>query len=485
MPKPSTIYAALAILAGGSGTLPAQHAHQFELGAFGSFTNYDRAFLLDNQVGFGGRFGFLFGEHVGIEVDAGRQSTTSSSGAEAELTHGGASLVLNFPVGDRQLFYLLGGYSRLDFGPAAPFRFTDNSVHGGLGHRVFLGPRTALRIEVRGIYAPKTQSGFGPEWAGHIVGSLGLSVFAGGGPPPDTDQDGVVDKGDACPATPTGAVVDPRGCPGDSDGDQVFNGIDACPNTPAGAAVDRTGCPTDGDKDGVYDGLDQCPATVEGVRVDSRGCPTDTDGDGVPDGPDECPGTPAGAGVDARGCPTDSDGDRVYDGIDKCPNTPAGVQVDSVGCPVAKDSDADGVDDTKDRCPGTAARTQVDAVGCPILFTDERTPVVLRDVTFETGRSTLRPASFAALDLVATSLVANPDIRIEVAGHTDDVGADATNLRLSQARADAVRAYLARKGVAPSRMVARGYGETMPVAENTTAEGRAQNRRVELRQILP
>ncbi|MGH7699593.1 MAG: OmpA family protein, partial [Gemmatimonadales bacterium] len=200
--------------------------------------------------------------------------------------------------------------------------------------------------------------------------------------------------------------------------------------------------------------------------------------------PDACPGTPAGAGVDARGCPTDADGDRVFDGIDKCPNTPAGTEVDSVGCPVARDSDGDGVDDEKDRCPGTAADTRVDAMGCPILFDENRTPVVLRGVTFETGRSTLRAESFGVLDQVAASLVANPDVRIEVAGHTDDRGSDELNLRLSQARADAVRAYLAQHGVAPDRMVARGYGESQPIANNASAEGRAQNRRVELR-LLP
>ena len=471
-----------AVLILGAATLPAQRAHQFEIGAFGSYVRYDRAYELDRQIGVGGRFGYFFGRVVGIEVDLGRQGGTHSSGADADLLHGSASLVLNFG-GERNIFYLLGGYSRLDFEPQAPFRFTDNGVHGALGDRIFLSRRTALRLEVRGVYAPSTAAPFAGDWAGHIVGSVGLSVFAGGGPPADLDRDGVRDRNDSCPATPTGAVVDPRGCPSDSDGDQVANGIDACPNTPAGAAVDRTGCPLDSDRDGVYDGPDQCPSTAAGARVDPQGCPLDADGDAVPDGPDECPATPNGAAVDARGCPLDADGDRVYDGLDRCPNTATGLEVDAVGCPIARDADADGVDDTKDKCPGTAAGTRVDAAGCPILFTEERTPVVLRDVTFETGRSVLRPASFAALDQVAASLVANPTIRIEIAGHTDAVGAEAYNLRLSQSRADAVRAYLAEKGVDASRMTARGYGETQPVASNASPEGRAQNRRVELRQV--
>jgi outer membrane protein OmpA-like peptidoglycan-associated protein len=340
-----------------------------------------------------------------------------------------------------------------------------------------------LRVELRAIYMPNTNAGFIGPWAGHIIGSVGLSFFAGGGQPRDTDRDGIVDRQDSCPATPAGAVVDPRGCPADSDGDQVFNGLDACPNTAAKAPVDRTGCPLDGDRDGVQDSNDQCPATPNGARVDARGCPLDTDGDLVIDGVDECPATPGGASVDARGCPRDADADNVFDGIDRCPNTQSGVQVDAVGCPISRDSDSDGIDDPRDRCPDTVSGTRVDAAGCPILFTEERTPVVLRDVTFETGRATLKSESFAVLDQVAVSLVGNPEIRIEIAGHTDNVGLEVSNLELSQARADAVLRYLATKGVEPTRMVAKGYGEWLPVAPNTTAQGRAQNRRVELRQL--
>jgi OOP family OmpA-OmpF porin len=208
----------------------------------------------------------------------------------------------------------------------------------------------------------------------------------------------------------------------------------------------------------------------------------DADADGIPDGPDQCPNTAAGATVDATGCPMDSDHDRVPDGLDKCPNTPLAVEVDTVGCQRAIDSDSDGIDDTRDKCPGTAAAMHVDSAGCPILFTETRKEVVLRGVTFETGRSALKPDSYTILDIVAASLVANPEIRIEIAGHTDNTGAAPTNTRLSQARADAVRTYLATKGVAPERMVARGYGPSDPIAPNTTAAGRAQNRRVELRQ---
>src|SRR6267143_1351200 len=431
-----------------------QHTHQFEIGAFGSYTRYDRAFMLDKQIAGGGRLGYFFSPVIGIEVDAGyQQPTPAAGGANATLQLGSASLVLN--MGNRHnLFYILGGYSRLAFGDRSGYTFTDNGVHGAIGDRMFLGERVALRIEGRAIYAPSTKFASG-NWAGHIVGSLGLSIFTGPSAFRDADLDGIADRKDACPGTPAGAVVDARGCPSDSDGDKVYNGLDACPNTPLGAEVDARGCPKDSDADGVSDGIDECPGTAAGARVDARGCPTDADSDGVSDGIDKCPNTPAGATVDSTGCPIDSDHDGVPDGIDKCPPP------------------------FPDICPCGRRRRRH---RCPILFNEAKTPVVLRGVTFETGRSALKPDSYTILDIVAASLIANPDIKIEISGHTDNTGSAATNTRLSQARADAVRTYLASKGVSPDRMVAKGYGPSQPVAPNATAAGRAQNRRVELRQ---
>src|SRR2546429_23442 len=144
----------------------------------------------------------------------------------------------------RPLFNGRVGFSRLDFEKTAPSRFTDNAIHGALGDRLFLGDRAALRVEVRGIYAPNTGL-TGADWAGHVVGSVGLSVFAGGGPAADSDGDGVPDRRDACPDTPSGATVDARGCPPDSAGDGVLEGLDRCANTPPGAHVDASGCPLD------------------------------------------------------------------------------------------------------------------------------------------------------------------------------------------------------------------------------------------------
>jgi outer membrane protein OmpA-like peptidoglycan-associated protein len=266
----------------------------------------------------------------------------------------------------------------------------------------------------------------------------------------------------------------------------LVNGMDVCPDTPAGATVDANGCPSDTDADRVFDGIDTCPDTPSGAMVDAAGCPVDSDSDKVFDGIDQCPDTPAGTEVDGRGCAIvkDADGDGVGDPSDRCPNTPVGTKVDVSGCPA--DADGDGVENSVDRCPNTARGSRVDAVGCPILFEiveGKARPVILKGVTFQSGRSALTPQSYQVLDEVAASLVANPTVRIEIAGHTDSTGVRARNISLSQARAAAVRAYLATKGVAGDRLVAKGYGPDRPLASNKTPSGRAQNRRVELNMI--
>lgn len=230
--------------------------------------------------------------------------------------------------------------------------------------------------------------------------------------------------------------------------------------------------PLDSDGDGVIDSTDQCPNTPAGEAVNSSGCPLDSDADGVIDSKDQCPGTPAGVKVDARGCPLDSDADGVADYLDKCPGTPAGIKVDAKGCPV--DSDADGVTDDLDQCPGTPAGELVNEVGCPLKFTLQ--------IKFDSNKADIKPDFKADLDKAAAFVQQHDKVPyILLAGHTDSQGAADYNQQLSQRRAEAVRQYLIDNyGIDGKRLVARGYGEQQPIASNDTAEGRYQNRRVEL-----
>jgi len=274
------------------------------------------------------------------------------------------------------------------------------------------------------------------------------------GKPKDSDKDAVADKVDQCPDTPLGAMVDENGCPLDSDNDGIYDGLDNCANTPRGAKVDVNGCPIDLDGDGVFDGLDKCLDTPKGVKVDAKGCPVDTDADGVADYLDKCPNTQIGATIDKNGCPIDLDGDGVFDGLDKCPGTPAGTEVDKLGCPIVSK-----------------------------FIPEPEKPVVLLGVHFELNKSVLAADSKTILNEVATSLIARPDVKVEIGGHSDWIGSDAYNLKLSNARADAVMQYLISKGVKADNLTAKGYGETEPIGDNNTEEGRAKNRRVELKRM--
>jgi len=170
-------------------------------------------------------------------------------------------------------------------------------------------------------------------------------------------------------------------------------------------------------------------------------------------------------------CPADTDGDGVTDDLDQCPNTPAGVAVDENGCP--KDTDGDGVPDYLDKCPGTPKGAKVNSDGCWML----------EGVNFDTDKCDIKSAFAARLDEVAGVLNKNPELNIKICGHTDNVGSAAYNQKLSERRAAAVKAYLAEKGIAAERMTAKGFGLTRPIATNDTDDGRAKNRRVELKPV--
>lgn len=141
------------------------------------------------------------------------------------------------------------------------------------------------------------------------------------------------------------------------------------------------------------------------------------------------------------------------------------------------DTDNDGVPDQNDRCPGTLQGLATDNRGC--AATAEQSSVRLEGVTFELNSARLTANATQILTRVAEAMRGEPNLRAEIAGHTDSSGADAYNLRLSQERAESVLQFLTSQGIERNRLVARGYGETEPVADNGTPAGRERNRRVE------
>lgn len=265
----------------------------------------------------------------------------------------------------------------------------------------------------------------------------------------------------------------------DSDGDGVPDNIDLCPETLPGISVDTVGCPLDTDKDGIPDYLDRCPDTPEGVNVDPLGCPVDSDGDGVVDYLDKCPDTPSEAQVDSMGCPIDSDGDGIADYLDKCSDTPeeAYGKIDAQGCPL--DSDNDGVADYLDKCPDVAGIESNN--GCPEVAEEIKQVFkkALTGIQFETGKSVIKKSSYPVLNDIVKIMKENSTYKLNIAGHTDNVGNPDKNKKLSEDRANSVKTYLKKKGVAEARMEAIGYGDQKPLQDNSTAKGRAKNRRVE------
>lgn len=288
---------------------------------------------------------------------------------------------------------------------------------------------------------------------------------------PDTDGDGIADSEDACVTVP--GLKEFQGCP-DTDGDKIIDSEDACP-TVAGVLVLK-GCP-DKDGDGVTDAEDICPDNA-GPK-ENQGCP-DKDADGLFDFVDNCPEV-AGP-KENQGCPwPDTDGDGLLDKDDDCPKL-AGPKANK-GCPY-KDSDNDGLLDKDDDCPNTPGpKTNK---GCPVI--EQAVIEVLKtafdNLEFETNKDIIFESSKPSLNELAEVLKKKTTWKLEITGHTDNVGDDNINLVLSKKRAEALKAYLMSQGVEETRLLTLFYGETKPIAPNDTPEGRQKNRRVEMKIIL-
>ena len=274
----------------------------------------------------------------------------------------------------------------------------------------------------------------------------------------------------------------------DKDGDGVPDNVDQCPSLP-GPAENR-GCPLeapkDRDGDGIFDTVDRCidqPEDKDNFQ-DEDGCPEpDNDNDGILDGSDKCPNE-AGP-MQNLGCPIlDKDGDGLNDSVDQCPNEPEDKDgfKDEDGCPDL-DNDNDGLPDDRDDCPNDPGPPE--NKGCPrtyslVAVTKDRIEIK-KQIKFATGSAKIVGAeSEKILDEVGMALNDNAQIKkVRIEGHTDSVGNDAANLKLSQNRANSVMSALIKRNVDPGRMEAVGFGETKPIASNSTAAGKAENRRTE------
>ena len=264
-----------------------------------------------------------------------------------------------------------------------------------------------------------------------------------------------------------------KGCP-DSDGDGLSDIEDTCPEV--SGLKENQGCP-DTDGDGLHDRIDACPESSG--PLENQGCP-DKDGDGLFDFIDDCPDI-AGP-KENQGCPwPDSDGDGILDKKDEC-ETIKGPK-ENKGCPY-KDTDGDGLLDKDDDCPVTPGPKE--NKGCPVIEKqiEEILKTAFENLEFETAEDIIIDISKPALDELAQVLVKKSTWKLDITGHTDNVGDDNANMVLSKKRAEALKKYLISKGINGERMNVFYFGETKPISDNATPEGRRKNRRVEMKIVF-
>ncbi|MFH1119769.1 MAG: DUF5723 family protein [Bacteroidota bacterium] len=312
----------------------------------------------------------------------------------------------------------------------------------------------------------------------------------------DSDRDGISDKLDLCPES--SGIWLMQGCP-DADGDGIRDQMDECPADPGPESL--MGCP-DRDKDGIADKNDLCPDQAGPFEL--NGCP-DSDGDGIVDFEDECPDLPGIAIL--RGCPdrdldgiadkddkcpdiagkpeffgcpfNDADNDGTADGMDDCPAIPGPAALN--GCP---DTDGDGISDLADLCPDIPGIPENN--GCPAILKEEIEIIdrAFSDLEFESGKSLIKSISFSSLNELAELLNTRKMWKVSLAGHTDNTGNPEKNMELSKNRTQAVKDYLIKQGVEEFRIKTEWFGQEKPIADNSTAEGKQKNRRVEMKIVF-
>jgi outer membrane protein OmpA-like peptidoglycan-associated protein len=419
----------------------APERNMFELGLWGGVLVMNREHeLYDPRVAphlryrpaafdLGLRFAYFPLRWLGGEIEAGVMPTRNAADARTTLYTVRGHGIFQLPWWRLTPFLVVGGGGMgVGSRPSALGNDIDASFHWGPGLKFYANRWLAIRLDLRHLVGARRVLDNGA--ASHFEALLGLSLTLGRGKDGGSGSKGSKGSG--------------------SDGDP--------------------------DRDGFYGEDDRCP---EEAGVYPHGCPgSDGDGDGVADESDECPDKP---GPGPSGCPAeDKDGDTVADADDKGPETP-GAKPD--GCP--PDADDDGVPDPTDECikkPETDNGYE-DEDGCPDEVPGKLTGVtgVMPGITFETNSAKITRESRPTLDETVKVLKENPKYDVTIEGHTDDTGSREHNVALSQKRADAVADYLVKHGVPRERVHTRGRGPDKPVADNSTAEGRAKNRRIEFK----
>jgi outer membrane protein OmpA-like peptidoglycan-associated protein len=418
---------------GGAAALGRPTTAYFELGVFGGLLVPSSTHNLYSRTWepfkvpvpeLGARGAFYPLSFAGIEAEGfGGPTETEDTDKSAALWGARGHLILQLPGPTLVPFVLVGG-GVLTAGSNPTGTDTDPLFHFGAGAKLNLDDFIGLRLDVRDNITQKHDSTQGTP-THHPEATLGIAFTLDTRsppppPPPDADADGITDADDKCPKQ---AGPAPTGCPPppDADADGLEDSRDGCPNE-AGPAP--TGCP---DKDPDHD----C------VPLPEDKCPTE-------------------AGIAPDGCPDpDPDRDGVQGAADKCPNEP----------------ETKNLFEDEDGCPDTIPEKVKKFSG------------VIPGIEFDLGKATIRPKSKGTLNEAADVLKEFPSLRIQIQGHTDNVGTREKNVKLSGERAESVKQYLVDQGIAGKRIETEGVGPDRPIEDNKTAAGRQKNRRIEFKLI--
>jgi len=420
------------------GEAPSAQVNPIEIGVFGGVHFYNKNSGLgrfaDSPTGispdtggaFGLRLSYNLNEWIGAEGEALISPTRTRDNSTREIILGyRAQIIGTFIHTGYVRPFLLVGWGALSSFPGNTDivgRDTDDFFHIGVGAKFPITDMFGLRLDGRVMAPPAIASG---------IAKVGNETHN-----PGADWEILLTAylglfGNPPPASPPPAPPPAPKVDLDPDHDGILGDADKCPNEPE-------------DFDGFQD---------------DDGCPDlDNDGDGIPDKLDKCPNEPEDFDgfQDDDGCPDpDNDGDGIPDKLDKCPNEPEtfnGYQ-DEDGCP--------------DEVPAAIKK-----------FTG-----VIQGINFKTKSAEITKDSHSVLDKAVKVLNDYPDIKLEISGHTDNVGKAEFNMELSQKRAESVKAYFVGKGISSDRLTAVGYGMDKPLTSNKTAADKAKNRRTEFQLI--
>lgn len=411
--------ALLIVMAAVTSPAASQQSGAIELGVFAQASYFEESIGFEQGSGGGGiRLGFYPVRHLELEAEGGFVPTEARGGVNVSYIPLRARLLFNLPVGEHGAFLLGGGYARNEF--RRDLDTHEDGVTGLIGARLGLPGITSIRISTSVDYIPSPSIELYPAGALEPDHNVNWNIQVGLGFLFGGGRSSVVQRREPTPVAPRPDSL----------------AMQARRDSLARAAREdslRVAQAAQAEQDRLRDSV-----RIAEERANARQ-------------------------------------QAVRDSLTLV------AQQDSIRTEALRDS----LRLTRNRARMASLRDSLERMALRdslrLLMAQRQTRLTLRGVNFELGKAVLLPVSRDILEEVARSLVANPQVRVEVAGHTDSTGSRALNERLSLARAESVKAFLVENGVAAENMEVQGYASTQPVASNKTALGRAQNRRVELR----